>query len=167
MNLAKARRVERATRKRFWRDIALTLLTGAVACAGLVAVLAVLFSNSPGNQFVRKYHQLKVGMANEDVNRFFGKSPEYSCTFKSYRICYYLAPSPFGGTRNPDLSHLPDGAVASASELPYIYAAVQVAFDADGKLAAFTRNGETHVIVTTGGEVPGSSLEQLDEAFFQ
>lgn len=166
MDLATARAVERAARWRFWRDIALILLAGAVAFAVFVALVRALAWNSPGNQFVRKYFQLEIEMSEADVNGLFGKSPEYSCTFKSYRICYYFAPGPFGGTRDPDLSDLPKGEVSSSAEVPYIYAAAQVAFDEHGKVFAFTRNGETNTIVTKRGEVGGCCFSQLDEKFF-
>lgn len=124
--------------------------------------------HSPGNRFMRKYGSLELGMSESDVNNLFGKSPEYTCNFKSHRICYYVRPMIPGVSPEIDpQDYPPDKQVANHAKIPYIYAAAQMAFDPDGRLSAYTLNGETMEIVSTKGRVKGSHFKKLDESVFE
>lgn len=133
------------------------LVIAVVATAGGAGIYY-----SPGNRFMRKYRSLEVGMSEQQVEQLFGKPAEYACEYRRLRIEYYRRPMIPGQSLEIDDPLLPQGVVvAEASELPYIYAAAQVALDEDNRVVAYTLNGETTEIVTSKGRFPGSHFRRL------
>jgi hypothetical protein len=144
----------------------LVLAMVAVGFGGLL-MAPVLLRFAPGNQFIRRYANLRPGMTPQQVDRVFGKSAEYDCLLGGFHIRYYFCPTPLGYVQRLDPIKCPPGQrMTSAAQLPTFYASAQLAFDRQNRLSAFTRIGETSVIETIRGPFKGNQLQQLGDGFF-
>ncbi len=104
-------------------------------------------------------------MTQDGVRELFGPTPEFDCRFKSSQIWYYRAPGYFSG--NFDDVKINRGAmVENLEDLPDVYNYVQFAFDAEGRLHAFTWIGESYTVESTSGSVRGSHFAKRSPAEF-
>jgi hypothetical protein len=114
----------------------------------------------PGPRFTRSYKQLQIGMPRSKVQALFGREPDYHCRVGRSEIWYYRAPGHFTGdfpAGTPESGTL----YQEAGELPDVYDHVQLAFDEDGNLVAYTWIGETHTVEYRGGSVNGGHFRLL------
>jgi hypothetical protein len=133
----------------------------------VVGVAGVVLYHSAGWRFSRAYHQIQLGMTQDDVQELFGHPPDFDCRYKSYQIWYFRHPAPSPFTDEFDRVELKRGTtVQSADDLPNTYNWVQCAFDADGRLYAYTWIGETYTVECTKGSVKGSHLSKLAPSDF-
>lgn len=134
---------------------------GLFAFLTLLGVTVLLASPYlPGRIFFRAYEELELGMTQNDVRQLFGEKQDFSCRLGSSEIWYYSRPGFLTGTFD-EMKFARGTIVQSADELPYAYANVQLAFDAEGLLHAFTWNGETRSVASTSGMVGGDHLKYL------
>src|SRR5437764_667132 len=104
-------------------------------------------------------------MSEDEVTKLFGKKPDFECGYQSYGIWYYRAPGPFTGRF--DKIKLESGAtVQSLSDLPNVYDHVQLAFDSQGRLHAYTWIGETSTVELKNRSVRGSDFAKLSPSDF-
>ena len=127
------------------------------------AVLDGVRVSTSMDTFVAAYRRLHLGMSGAEVEALFGLRPRYTCTVGTLFVRYYVPHriivdrvfQSLGGKRPPR--------VATVAELPYLYGAVQVAFD-DDRLVAYTWSGETTEIVALAGSRHGDNLSVLGTA---
>jgi outer membrane protein assembly factor BamE (lipoprotein component of BamABCDE complex) len=133
----------------------------AAVCASLFFALVYgLLYNSPGWRFGRSYRQLQLGMTQSEVRTLFGRSPDFDCRFQSSEIWYYRSPGIFSsGWEGVELDR--GGTAQTLDELPVVYDHVQLAFDAEGVLHAYTWIGETYTVESKKGPVSGSRFTVL------
>jgi hypothetical protein len=99
-------------------------------------------------------------MPRSEVQTLFGPEPDYHCRFGHSEICYYAHPGKFTGRFPADT--LEAGSLyRDVSKLPDVYDHVQIAFDENGNLAAFTWIGETYTVEYLGGSVRGTHFKLL------
>ena len=98
-------------------------------------------------------------MPRSNVQALFGQQPDYDCRFGRSEIWYYAAP----GFTADFPADTPEAGVTyeSLNELPDVYDYVQIAFDANGNVAAYTWIGETYTVEYWGGSVRGSHFRLL------
>lgn len=135
---------------------------------GLVVLLIWGYS-SPANQFMRGYRSLQVGATPAEVEHLLRRAPDHECRYRGYRIRYYLRPTPLAFARDRKSRSEIDSVeceVTTLSDLPYLYAAAEVAFDDRDRAVAWTLIGETSEIVTAPGRFEGDRLKYLGDAFF-
>jgi len=97
----------------------------------------------------------------------FGTNPDFDCCYKSFEIWYYRAPDWLGLAGDFDDVELERGAtVQSLDDLPDVYDHVQLAFDNQGRLHAYTWIGETYTVETKNGSVNGSHFAELSPSDF-
>jgi len=90
----------------------------------------------------------------------FGQEPDYYCRFGRSEIWYYAAPGTFTGDFPADTPE--SGATYERlSELPDVYDHVQMAFDENANLTAYTWIGETYTVEYRGGSVRGTHFRLL------
>jgi hypothetical protein len=144
-----------------------------IAIPALVAFLLLGFAyylpRSPGWRFAGAYRQLRLGMSQDDVRKLFGPEIEFACRYKSSDIWYYRAPNlPFfdlaGDFKNSNIER--GATVPTLNDLPNVYDHVQLAFDAGGRLHAYTWIGETYTVESTNRSVPGSHFKELSPSDF-
>ena len=143
----------------------LKLTRWAVLAALLVIVAGMFLYNSPGWRFGRAYSELQLGMSKTQVRKLFNREPDYECKLRSSEIWYVCAPDFLAG----DFSGInkPSGSIfQTAKALPDVYDHVQLAFDSDDQLHAFTWIGETYTVESTTGSVSGSHFKSLPDANF-
>lgn len=121
----------------------------------------VMLYLSPAWTFGRRYSRLAVGMSAATVEGVFGRRPDYVCKYRVGTLAYYRRGAT--GDEHPDLTKLPSE-VAAARDIPFLYGSGQLLFDASGRLAAYTINGEADNVVTSEGSFAGSHLGNLDDA---
>ena len=104
-------------------------------------------------------------MTKTQVKRLFDKETSYECRLRKSDIWYIKAPDHLAG--NFDDVRLPSGSnYTSARTLPDIYDHVQLAFDTDGRLHAYTWIGETYTVESRSGSIPGSHFKELADSNF-
>ena len=140
--------------------LVLVAFLSAISLAG-----ACLLYNSSGWRFSRAYRQLKLGMTQDDVRKLFGTVPDFDCRCKSSQIWYFSAPGFFTGNFE-DVDLRRGATVQSLDDLPDVYDHVQLAFDASGRLHAFTWIGETYTVESKSGSVSGSRFSELSSSDF-
>jgi hypothetical protein len=118
-----------------------------------------------GYKFLWAYDQLQLGMAKSDVQHLFGVKPSYHCMLGEYEI-WYIRDSGFFTKDFPENVSEPGAMYQSASEIPDTFGYVQLAFDRDDKLFAFTWIGETFYVESRAGKVNGSHFKQLPSGTF-
>ncbi len=128
-------------------------------------VAAICLYNSPGQRFGRAYNQLQLGMSKSQVRRLFNRGPDYECKLRSSDIWYVGAPDFLAGDFS-DVTDPPGSIFNSTKQLPDVYDHVQLAFDSDDRLHAFTWIGETYTIESTTGSISGSHFKLLSDASF-
>ena len=107
---------------------------------GTLAAVALYLAAQPGVRFADHYYALEVGMNEDNVIALFGRPPDYACVFKESKIVYY--------SREPLKRRLPGEAPDVApyvAAIPWIAGAVQILLDKNGRVKAFTWNGEEYV----------------------
>jgi len=141
------------------------VVLAAVCFAILLTASFALLHNSPGWRFFRSYNRLQLGMTQDEVRELFGTNPDFDCRYKSFEIWYYRAPDWHAG--DFDDVELERGAtVQSLDDLPDVYDHVQLAFDNQGRLHAYTWIGETYTVETKNGSVNGSHFAELSPSDF-
>jgi hypothetical protein len=138
---------------------------------GFVIFLAVaqwLVCRSDGWRFSQGYRQLQIGMNRDQVEDLLGRGSVFECRYKSYEVCYYMVPDPFTpDTKRFDRVRIRRGAsVQSLDELPDVYGHVQVAFDANCRLHAYTWIGGRHTVETKNRSVKGNHFSRLRPSDF-
>jgi hypothetical protein len=128
------------------------------------AVYAVL-RDSPEWQFSGAYSQLELGMTEDAVRGVFGPTPDFDCRYKSSWIWYYRGPGFFTGDFE-DVELERGATVQSLDDLPDVYDHVQLAFDSEGRLHAYTWIGEAYTVESTSGSVSGSHFRELPDSDF-
>ena len=117
---------------------------------------------SDGWAFKAAYESLALGMPLSVVVDMISSAPEYEYGYQSFRILYFRSPSPF--CRAPDpatLDYRPGKVVARLDDLPDIYGSLQLAFDSNDNLCAYTFIGEGYTVESFGGSVRGDHLSEL------
>ena len=142
-----------------------------VAVCLLIATAWITLRNSPGPRFGRVYQQITLGMSKTQVQNLFDREPDFECRLGSSDIWYIRAPDSlaedFFVKADRAKAGIPSGStVKSTSELPDMYDHVQLAFDSNDRLHAFTWIGETHTVESTNGSMPGSHFKVLAESTF-
>ena len=138
-----------------WLSVA-TLLIVVVGCA---------LYNSPGRQHSRAYNKLRLGMSKSQVRGLFNREPEFKCKLRASDIWYIRAPDFLAGDFT-DVDNPRGSRFTSVVELPDVYDHVQLAFDSEGQLHAYTWIGETYTVETTTGSTPGSHFNVLADSQF-
>lgn len=118
-----------------------------------------------GHKFLWTYDQVQLGMTKSDVQHLFGVTPAYRCKLGEHEIWYVRD---YGFFTKDFPQNVPEfgAAYQSASDLPDTLGYVQLAFDRDDKLFAFTWIGETHYVESVSGKVKGSHFKQLPSGTF-
>jgi hypothetical protein len=153
------------------RRLKIILLIALSFCLVVLAVIKVsnrVFNISPPGR--KEFHQhlamLRVGMHKEEVQALFGQIPTYACRISKSEIWYYAAPGCLTGrwtTNTPEngtVFHIP-------TELPDIYANIQMAFNTNNELFAYAFIGESYDIMTTNGPVKGDHFKYLPQDSFR
>ncbi|HCS53132.1 hypothetical protein [uncultured Rubinisphaera sp.] len=131
----------------------------------LIVVAGLALYNSPGWRHLRAYKKLRLGMSKSQVLVLFDREPVYECKLRESDIWYIRAPDFLAG----DFSDVdaPSGSTfTSTTELPNVYDHVQLAFDFEDQLHAFTWIGETNTVESTIGSTPGGHFNVLDDSYF-
>jgi len=137
----------------------------AIVAAVVIGVVWMIAATSPGRKFLRAYQSLHLGKTKDEVRGLFGPTPDFECRFRASDIWYYKGRSAFA--QEFDEVKLERGAtVDSLGELPDVHASVQLAFDAEGRLHAYTRSGESYAVESTQGSVDGSHFRVLQPSGF-
>ena len=118
-----------------------------------------------GHKFLWTYEQLQLGMTKSDVQHLFGVKPAYHCMLGEYEI-WYIRDCGFFTKDFPENVPELGAAYQSASNLPDTFGYVQLAFDRDDKLFAFTWIGETFYVESVTGKMSGSHFKQLPSGTF-
>jgi hypothetical protein len=108
-------------------------------------------------------------MPRDEVRNLFGPKPDFDCRYKSYEIWYYRAPQSvlMDDAGSFDDVVLERGAtVQSLADLPDVFDHVQLAFDPNGRLHAYTWIGETYTVESTSRSVQGSHFSRLSPSDF-
>lgn len=148
---------ERRTRK---KRIFLVALTAACVClAGYQA-----FDALPGRKFFEQYKQLRLGATIAQVTTLFGRAPDYVCSYGGTQIVYFSRGSFFD--TKPDPTKLPF-LITAKQDIPYLYGSGQFLFSRQGRLAAYTCNGEEVYVRTVKGNFGGSHLRNLNDDFLR
>ena len=119
---------------------------GHVLLAGvfLVAIAWVAWPNVrelAGHRRVGQRHRsLRLGMTRQEVSHVMQQEPDCIVVVGAASVAYY-APLPEDVRPSPACSD-GKGSVASWEQLPVVYAAIEVAFDADGRAVAHGFCGE-------------------------
>ncbi len=140
-------------------------LGSIILLAAVVAIVASIQQGAARNRlFFDGYESLWRGMSRSEVDRLLLAPAAYVCKYRGYRVHYYLRQDGLVlGLLSTGIPKDMPKEVADVSNLPNMYAAVQVAFSGEDRVAAFTWNGETtQVIAANGTRVPGSHLGILD-----
>ncbi len=99
-------------------------------------------------------------MPRSDVQAMFGQEPDYYCRFGRSEIWYYAGPGLFTADFPADTPE--NGAnYENLNELPDVYDYVQIAFDENGNVVAYTWIGETYTVEYRGGSVEGTHFRLL------
>lgn len=114
----------------------------------------------PGPRFLGAYRLLRIGMTVPEVQSLFGGEPVYHCRFGRSAIWYYVQNNRFAGTFPPD-TPAAGSLYEDSAKLPDVYDHVQIAFDENGKLVAYTWIGETNSVEYSGGSVRGTHFKHL------
>jgi len=131
----------------------------------LTVVAGFALYNSPGWRHSRAYNKLQLGMSKSQVRDLFKREPEYECKLRASDIWYIRAPDFLAG----DFSDVDDpsgSTFTSTTELPDVYDHVQLAFDVEDQLHAFTWIGETYTVESTVGSTRGSHFNVLADSDF-
>ena len=95
-------------------------------------------------RFYRSYGWLSTGMSTTHVHSALG-SPVHSCRYRGTVIQYFMPPEPIwqnpgGLARSREIPADLPMEVRDFEDIPYVYAAVKVAFDANERVAGFEWN---------------------------
>ena len=104
-------------------------------------------------------------MTQDDVRELFGRHPEFDCRYTSFEIWYYRSPGFFTGDLD-DVELNRGATVQSLDDLPDVYDHVQLAFDSQGALHAYTWIGESYTVESKNGSVRGSHFAKLSPCDF-
>ena len=147
------------------KKIALSVFSGAVAFA-VVAWIVVNASLTPARKrFNEAYEKLRIGDTMSEVVALFGRRPDHTFLLRSSEIWYFRKPDDRTARVIANASSDPKR-IESPRKLPDAYNHVQIAFDAQGKVFAFTWVGEDPEIHSTNGSIKGSNLGLLEESAF-
>jgi len=139
------------------------LVLGLVVCTIpiLIGLATALGLTSPSKTtFYRNYKALKIGMPKAEIQALFGKTPTYSCRYSASEIWYYAAPGLLT-EKFPDNTPEQGMLHARAADLPDVYGHIQLAFNSNDELIAFTFIGESYTAEWQGGSVKGTHFKHL------
>lgn len=126
----------------------------------IVGGVCLAWHYRPPAVFYRRYQAIKLDMTSTEVENLFKHSFDLTCTFRECTVGYISR----GSLEAHDPAERNSGApIESVDQIPWFYDNAQFLFDAQGKLVAYTWNGEELHVHTTIGEIEGTSLSQLTE----
>lgn len=131
----------------------------------LVVVAGIALYNSSVWRYGRAYSQLQLGMSKSQVRDLFDRKPDFECKLRSSDIWYIRAPDFLAGDFS-DINDPSGSTFKTTNELPDVYDHVQLAFDSDDRLHAFTWIGETYTVESRIGSTPGSHFNVLADSSF-
>lgn len=134
-----------------------------IRVAGAAFSFEAFFREWFAEALLRDYRQLRIGLSKDEVTDVFGKEPAHVCRIDGIEIWYL--PRNRGAFSKVE-EELPSH-VTEFQKIPYVYDSVQVAFDRQNRVCAFTWNGETDVVRTVNGIYPGDSIASLPVEFWQ
>jgi len=111
------------------------------------------------SRFGEAWSDLELGITEEQAIALFGKEPALKLPFWENTILYFE--DPMFENYPSHYTQYQKKEITEISEIPDVYAAVQLLFNKDGGLVAYTRNGETQTIRTITGEYPGDNLNSI------
>jgi len=141
----------------------MALVIGLIAGAILIlyGLSRALDLASPAKAaFYRYTDELVIGMAKDKVQALFGETPAYVCKLSESEVWYYAAPGRLTGTF-PDNTPERGTLYRSTADLPDIYGHIQLAFDSNDELIAYTFIGESYTTEWRSGSVKGSHFKHL------
>lgn len=111
--------------------------------------------------FKAAFEKLSLGMTFKAVSALIGTPADYEYGLGTFRIYYWRSPRLYSCTERvkPDLSR--GRVVTRLDDLPDLYGYVQVAFDSNDTLRAYTFIGEAYTVEAASGSVRGSHLSKL------
>ena len=114
----------------------------------------------PPAVFYRRYNTIELGVTAEGVESLFRHPFDLTCSYRNCTIGYMSRSS----LPNEDPSEWDSNKlIQSIDQIPSFYDNAQFLFNKEGKLIAYTWNGEELDIHTVIGDINGSSLSELDE----
>lgn len=154
---------------RAWFQISLAkrvlILAIVISLPLLIAVGGIYIATAPQRQLGRCYNRLHLGQTKQQVEAVFERRPDYRCLFENSEIWYYSPVSTFPVDMGSNA--LPNGArYRELRDLPDVYDNVQLAFDRNGALHAYTHIGEELHVTSTRGPVKGSHFKVLARTSF-
>lgn len=142
-----------------------------IVCALVIGAFIAFSVNRSrhGSGFTSAYEHLALGMPLATVLNMMGSPPECEYRYKSFIILYFRPPpSRFSRFFNPypepvtvSLDYSPGKVVSQLDKLPDLYGFVQLAFDSNDTLCAYTWIGESYTVESLSGSVKGSHLSKL------
>lgn len=147
--------------KRIWRtSIAVTI--GLAIVAALLVFLHI--ESAEVRQFSKRVDLLSLGMSRHDVLDTLRASPVYDYRYGAFRILYIRPPrgALYEGPEPIVKGYVPGAVVHDLHELPNIYNHIQLAFDSEDLLCAFTWIGESYYIKSNSGDVRGAHFSKLE-----
>lgn len=142
------------------------MLVVGLLCAATVAACLVYHAKTGGPRaFKSSYDSLSIGMHLKTVLKMMDIPPKYEYRYESFRILYFQPPpDPLWNPPDPVIANYGAGQVVSnLDELPNIYDYVQLAFDSNDLLCAFTWIGESYAVESVSGPVKGAHLAKLSK----
>lgn len=148
-------------KKTYTNDLRIAIVFTVLAIPILCGLTYMLGLTSPARTtFYRNYKALKMGMPKAEVQALYGESPAYACRLIASEIWYYAAPGRLTG-KFPDNTPQRGELYGSAKDLPNVYGHIQLAFDTNNEVIAFTFIGESATVESRGGSVKGSHFKCL------
>ena len=140
-----------------------------LALAALLILGALFFVLAFGRREM-PYSKLKIGMPAAEVQALFGGPPTYVFEVKGHKVWYIAEPfrrqPPFFFSLSKAQRYKGQQVeFPSLAALPDLYDWVQVLFDREDRVWAFCHIGECYFVEYPGGQVKGSHLKFVSEAF--
>lgn len=111
--------------------------------------------------FHASYQRLMLGMTEAEIVVLFSREPDSICTLNSNRILYYSRR--YIGDPVPTPARI---SVRSQRDISGFYGSAELLIETDGKLSAFSINGEALYLTTREGKPQGSRLQSVEPAIF-
>ena len=136
----------------------------AAAISALVICAIVAFSATRIRSawaFKAAYEKLSLGMNFKAVSALIGTPADYEYGLGTFRIYYWRSSRLYSCAERakPDFSR--GRVVTQLDDLPDLYGYVQLAFDSNDTLCAYTFIGEAYTVESASGSVKGSHLSEL------
>jgi hypothetical protein len=106
-----------------------------------------------------------MGMSMRDVINIMGRQPDYEYSYKSCMVAYFVAPPDRWGHKAAVKDYKPKSSVRRLSDLPDLYDSMQMAFNSNRVLIAYSRIGESYTIeMANRRPVKGSQFAEIEKA---